>query len=183
MRHPRTTQSLLQLAVSTALLFVFAYFLVTLLGGCATVPVDAASGIRNFKQVAPGVYRGGQPETAAQWQYIRKLGLTNDVKLNDGEEFSDRGALDAGMTLYYYPIDTFTQLVTGPSATQMSNVVAVIKRGGTYFHCERGQDRTGLAAGLFRLDQGWPKERAYSEMLTNGFHPTLMGLKKFWDKQ
>ena len=52
---------------------------------------------------------------------------------------------------------------------------------GTFVHCSHGQDRTGLLVGLYRLKQGWAKTNAYTEMLTNGFHPALHGLHEFWE--
>jgi protein tyrosine/serine phosphatase len=50
-----------------------------------------------------------------------------------------------------------------------------------YVHCARGQDRTGLAMGFFRVKvQGCSKENAREEMLSYRFNPTIP-LQTIWD--
>lgn len=44
-------------------------------------------------------------------------------------------------------------------------------KGGVYFHCLHGVDRTGFMAAAYRvLVQGWTKEAAIAEMIDLGFH-------------
>jgi hypothetical protein len=144
------------------------------------MPENAASGIPHLSQVEPGVWRGGQPKTPEAWAYLRHtLGLTNDIKLNTGEEASDQAAVDVGFRLYYFPIDTMEQLVEGPDPVAMSNAVARIKPG-TFIHCEHGQDRTGLLVGRYRLLEGTNAAAAWREMTNHGYHPALLGLTRFW---
>ncbi len=52
---------------------------------------------------------------------------------------------------------------------------------GTLVHCEHGQDRTGVAIGLYRLHTGWTEEHAEDEMLAHGFHRSLIGLWEWWE--
>lgn len=53
----------------------------------------------------------------------------------------------------------------------------------TYVHCERGQDRTGLIVGVYRVKvEHWTKADAYQEMLKHGFHPILRGLCWSWQE-
>lgn len=160
--------------------FVLLAMLFALAFGCATGPgYPAPEGVPNLDQVEPGVYRGGQPRTAAGWRYLRSLGLTNDIKLNTGEEASDSAAVSAGFTLRYFPIDTIEQLVTGPDSIQMDSALAAIGPG-TFIHCEHGQDRTGLLVGLYRLQEGTNAAAAWCEMTNHGYHPALMGLTWYW---
>lgn len=160
---------------------LFSFVALLALIGCTTVPTFVSHDIPNLRQVKPGVYRGGQPTSPAGWAYLRSLGLTNDVKLNLEKEGSDAGAKAVGMTVYYFPIDTWHQTFAKPSPVLMSNIVAHITPG-TYFHCLHGEDRTGLAAGCERVwVEGWPKWVAYEEMTTNGFHKSLHGLYDFWE--
>ena len=145
--------------------------------GCATgAPGTVTHDVPNLSQVEPGVWRGGQPTSAAGWAYLRGLGLTNDIKLNTGEEASDQAAVDAGFRVFYFPIDTMQQLVDGPDPVAMQEVAARLWVQGTYVHCEHGQDRTGLAVGLHRLEQGMTPASAWSEMTNHGYHPALLGL-------
>lgn len=155
--------------------------IVALIVGCASVPIGGD--VPNFKAIdaAKAEYRGGQPTTLAQWQYIRSLGVTNVTKLNTESEGSDILAFQVGMTVHYFPIDLWHQTLTKPSAVLMSNVVASITPG-TYVHCEHGQDRTGLAVGCKRVwIDGWSKDAAWNEMQTNGFHKSLHSLSDFWE--
>ena len=165
---------------------VICFIALCLMGACVTPkePVNpTACNIPNLSQVEPGVWRGGQPTSAAGWTYLRGLGLTNDIKLNTGEEASDQAAVDAGFRVFYFPIDTMQQLVTGPDPAQMQEVATRLWLQGTYVHCEHGQDRTGLAVGLHRLEQGMTPASAWSEMTNHGYHPALLGLTRFWREQ
>ena len=167
------------MGISAGVLLAFAWFIVSLLTGCATAVDPGTNGVPNLSQVEPGVWRGGQPTSQKAWAYLRSLGLTNDIKLNTGEEASDRGAISAGFNLYYFPIDTMQQLVGGPDGRSVSNVVAMIKPG-TFIHCEHGRDRTGLLVGLYRLTEGTNSAAAWSEMMNHGYHPALLGLTRYW---
>ena len=152
------------------------------LAGCALANGElgaTTNGIPNLRQVEPGVWRGGQPETPTAWSYLRtRLGLTNDIKLNTGAEASDRAAISAGFTLYYYPIDTMQQLVTGPDEAQMRDALRHV-RPGTFIHCQHGEDRTGAFVYILRRTEGWTDEAARAEMMTNKFHRALFGLQEF----
>ena len=59
---------------------------------------EVASGIPNFHEVSPGVYRGGQP-TSAGWAFLKSKGVRTVVKLNLASEGSDEGATKLGMTV------------------------------------------------------------------------------------
>ena len=155
--------------------------LALVVSGCSTATGPTVHGIPNFKQFAPGEYRGGQPASAEGWQYLLSLSVTNVVKFNPEKEASDDQARQLGMTVNYFPIDTLHQTVLKPDKAQMKAAVAQMKPG-TYVHCEHGQDRTGLGVGLERVwVEHWTKQAAYSEMLTNGFHTSLHGLADFWE--
>ena len=150
--------------------------------GCGTSqpspsPVGTPA-IPNLRQFAPGEYRGGQPLTKADFVWLQSVGVSNVIKLNTPTEGTD--SVPPGMTVYQFPIDTMQQLVSGPDPVEMQMAVSLITPG-TFVHCSHGQDRTGLLVGLYRLKQGWAKTNAYTEMLTNGFHPALHGLHEFWE--
>ena len=162
----------------------FAYILLlsVLFVGCVSSPTppSATSPIPNFDQVAPGIYRGSQPRTTADWQYLASIGVSNIIKLNEQDESSDRGAVALGMVLRYHPIDTIEQLVTGPNPTEIQSALREIVPG-TYIHCEHGQDRTGLLVGLYRVRScNWPPDQAWQEMLAHDYHQALSGLTHFW---
>lgn len=145
--------------------------------GCRSL---APAGIPNFHQVAPGVYRGGQPTTVNDWLTLRNLGVTNVIKLNLSSEGSDTLAEAMGMRVLHLPIDMSHQAFIKPGTNVIRQAVGAIKPG-TFIHCLHGQDRTGLVIACKRVWQdGWTKERAQQEMLALGFHVELVGLYHFW---
>lgn len=182
--HPWEWKQVCYMGISGSFLLAILWFVLSLLfGGCATEAADPpGKPVPNLSEVAPGIWRGAQPRTLEAWLYLRRLGLTNDIKLNTGDESSDRAAVSAGFRLYYFPIDTMEQLVEGPDPGMMKEVVDHMQPG-TFVHCEHGQDRTGLAVGLFRLKQGTNAAAAWQEMTNHGYHPALMGLTRFWKRQ
>lgn len=155
-------------------------FATCLLVGCASKPVESPEhGLPNFAVVAPGIARGGQPNTEG-WFWLQMHGYTNIIKLNTEKEDSDYLAVVMKMKVNYYPLNWVHQMIIRPSTNELHLVVSQIKPG-TYIHCEHGQDRTGLIVGCYRIQQGWDKQKAYDEMLTYGFHPWLQSLQGRWD--
>lgn len=153
-----------------------------ILAACSCQTTTWTSGVPNLHQVEPGLYRGGQP-TEQGWAYLKSLGVTNVVKLNEEREGSDAGAVKAGMTVVYLPISVGQQIEGGPKLSTVAKAVANMQPG-VFVHCSHGQDRTGLVVGVYRvwIDK-WSKERAYQEMLANGFHPLLKGLWDYWQEK
>lgn len=144
--------------------------------GCATQPPH---GVPNLAQVAPGIYRGGQP-TAEGWRYLQSLGVNNVVKLNTVAEGSDAPAQRLGMRVVACPINLLEQTLGEPNSNQLWLAVGNV-RLGTYIHCAHGQDRTGLVVAMYRVRCGWSKPAAEAEMLAHGFHPWLRGLYWAWE--
>ena len=139
--------------------------------------MKSTHGVPNLVQVHPGVWRGGQPTVEAGRYLKQSLGVTNGVKLNSGK---DDYAEVVGMKITRIPIP-FWQMMLGPTPAQINQARASIT-GGTYVHCSRGQDRTGLVVGEYRVKvEGWPKCRADCEMLNKDFHRSLISLWWFWN--
>lgn len=180
--------------VSAAMLLLVAWFAVHSLTGCVTtgptVQVTNSAGtvtsttIPRLQEVKPGLWRSGQPTTAQEWAFLWNIGISNVVKLNEGSEYSDQGAVNAGMKLRYFPIDVYEQMLPpGPSDQKMADIVAAMRQPGTLTHCEFGRDRTSLAVGMLRLADGWTKDAAWQEMTNHGYHPALRGLTATWRRQ
>lgn len=142
------------------------------------MPSQRLNGIPNFSEVEPLIYRGGQP-TQEGWGYLKSIGVTQVIKLNEDSESVDN--VPDGMTLFKVQIPLSQQIITEPNAQYLSDAVGFIEPN-TFVHCEHGKDRTGLVIGMYRvIKQGWTKARAYDEMITFGFHPELFGLAKAWE--
>lgn len=155
-----------------------------LVAGCSTRHVE--HGIPNLAQVAPNVWRGGQPEDAKAWAYLHDvLGITHDVKLNTEAEGSDAGAEAAGMFVHRFPILFWRQLL-GPDQNQMDSIVRAATEYpfGVFIHCSHGEDRTGLVVATYLHEvEGWPKNKAEVDMLAHNFHRSLFGLWWFWRQE
>ena len=178
-RFTDTTRCIKWYHLLWGLLGSIAISLLLTLAGCSTVPT-ITHGVPNFAQVSYGIYRGGQP-TIEGWQYLKSLGVTNVVKLNEISEGSDQPAIDLGMTVCYHPINFADQAVLKPNKKDFLEAVSQIVPG-TYVHCEHGQDRTGLCIGAWQvLIEHVDKNIAYKEILAHDFHKILHGLNDFWE--
>lgn len=153
----------------------------------ASTSAAATAGIPHFQEVRPGVYRGGQP-TEEGWAYLRSLGIKTVVKLDLPSEGSDDAAQKLGMTVVDAsgPPATFRNFLGAPKPERISLALQTLedeKHWPVFVHCRHGQDRTGLVIGLFRvLHDGYTKAAAYQEMRLNGFHRSLIGLRRVWDR-
>ncbi len=155
------------------------------LGIFSCSPTVYTHGVPNLVQVDPGVWRSGQPTTAAAWAYLKSLGIKRVVKLNFESEGTDDGARAVGMEVIYLPIEPNGDMLTVVEKPDAAHVEAAVKAiaegGGVIFHCSHGQDRTGLLAGIHRVrNDHWPKSAAHREMLARGFHEELVGLDAYW---
>lgn len=161
------------------------------LGRAAEAPVAASSatveGIPNFREVAPGVYRGGHP-TAAGWAYLKAKGVKTVVRLHLPSEGSDDEAEALGMALIDAsgPPATIKDVFGAPKPERIKLAVDSLRDESlrpVYVHCLHGQDRTGLIVGLYRvLHDGRTKDAAYAEMRLHGFHRSLRGLRGVWKR-
>ena len=173
---------------------------VTLLAFCLAVPAvssaaeDAvakstsiAEGVPNFREVAPGVYRGGHP-TAAGWEFLRSKGVKTVVKLHLPSEGSDDEAAALGMTVIDAsgPPATIKDVFGAPKPERLGLAVESLRDESLrpiFVHCLHGEDRTGLIVGFYRvLHDGKTKEVAYKEMRLYGFHRSLRGLRAVWKR-
>lgn len=137
--------------------------------------------IPNLAEVEGTILRGGQPADDTAWNRLKSSGITRIIKLNLESEGSEIGAVKAGLSPLYCPIDLADQIIFRPKYETVMDAVNAIQPG-TFIHCEHGQDRTGLVVGCYRvLKQGWTKDDAWAEMMQHGFHPELLGLTLFWE--
>jgi len=161
---------------------------------CATVPIT--DDVPHFLQLSERVFRGAHPrswgELARRWE-----GRTvHVVQLCFPSECDDDGARSVGFQVHALSIDPRTDpripsqylnVLAEPDAEVMTKIEAIVRGiprdpdGIYFFHCVHGNDRTGLVAALYRVFvQHWEPQRAFDEMVANGFHPALTGLTSYW---
>jgi protein tyrosine/serine phosphatase len=170
--------ALLRLSASFSLLFGLM---------AAAVPSSSQAEIVRFRELEPGkIYRGGQPETLDDYLQLEALGVRTiiNMKTTDEEIESEREQARAfGIQMISRPISP----VFGLSDEALDEIQSLMRDPSlqpVFIHCRHGKDRTGLMAGVYRVEQqGWTPDAAYAEMRSLGFNPWLVALRhRFWDR-
>ena len=143
--------------------------------------------VKNFQEVVSGqIYRGARP-TEAQWKELKDFGIKTVISLQGGDdEFplrsiiqdfepgelpswikkEDQGFTSLGIHFENRPLNSIRD-ITGYEASEINEVLLTLQDSSKYpifFHCEHGNDRTGLIAALYRVEvQGWTWQSALSE--------------------
>lgn len=141
---------------------------------------DAAEGqkkeLPRFHEVAPGIYRGGQPKPGG-FDLLKQKGVKTIINLRN--EHDERQQVEAlGFKYVYLPMDVRDEISAGDIATFLQTVTDPAQQP-VFIHCQRGADRTGLMVGLYRVaKQGWSAEQAYREARKIGMRWWWRGLKR-----
>lgn len=135
-------------------------------------PVVTSAPIPNFRQVAPWLYRGGQPD-AAGFRYLQTLNVRTIISLRWRRTAiieEQRLAKDYGIRYVGFPLNYWTF----PSIDVINRFLSVLDDYDSrpvYVHCFHGSDRTGLLLAVYRMArEGWSAGKAYREMRGCGFH-------------
>ncbi len=157
--------------------------LVLLLAACAhpVAPVRldpsspyAAAHIDNFAEVAPGIYRGGQPD-AAGFRALKDAGVKTVVNLRTS---GDEEAAALGLDVVQMPMPAFPS-ISAPDDARLKAFLDVVTDPGrqpVFVHCAHGCDRTGLMCALYRVQVcGWPSDKAVEEMRSFGWSEWFYG--------
>lgn len=147
--------------------------------------VSFCQAFTNFHEVIPGISRGARPTQQdvvelGRLGYKTILDIENDKKFIHSEE---KYARDAGIHFISVPLSGFW----APKDRDMTQIQEILNDPRNYpifIHCQHGQDRTGLAIGLYRVfTQRWKSKDAYAEMLKLGFHPSLVFLDHYFKEK
>lgn len=143
----------------------------------ATAPLPAdvdmarrlhVDGLRNFAEVTPTLYRGGQP-TSEGWRSLAKMGVDIVVDLRITRRAHERAEVTKlGMRYIEIPWEC-----SFPTDAGVARFLAVLRDNPgkkVFVHCVIGDDRTGMEIAAFRMaEQGWDVEQARKEMEAFGF--------------
>lgn len=126
------------------------------------------------------IFRGPRlGENMIAWNDLQLAGVKTVLNLERGWFELFHGELNQEVRLSAIHGMTNVHLQLGdlkrPSSADLFSALVIIKdaltRGGVYFHCLHGVDRTGLVAAMVRVHrQGWSAEEAIREMYRMGFH-------------
>jgi protein tyrosine/serine phosphatase len=153
----------------------------------AAPPTSCHAEIVRFMELEPGkLFRGGQPETLDDYLKLEAHGIRTIINMKTSEveiEIERQLAEAFGMKMISRPINSFW----GPTDKTVSEIQSMMMDPSlqpVFIHCRHGKDRTGLMAGVYRVEQqGWTPGAAHTEMRSLGFNPWLLGLRhRFWDR-
>jgi tyrosine-protein phosphatase SIW14 len=141
--------------------------------------IEDARGVAYAATVAPGIYRGGQPD-AQGVEWLDELGIKTVINLRHyhGDTEGER-VRAAGMRYVRIPLES-TDPPTDAQVRQFLSIVNDPEQHPVYIHCLHGVDRTGAMLAVYRIrEQGWNNGDALAEMEHFGAHGILHDLRRF----
>jgi len=135
----------------------------------------------NFHQVAPYLYRGGEP-TETGLEQVKKMGVATIIDLRGAgpdTKIEKEQAEKLGMHYANLPMDS-----RAPSNEQVDQFLHAVEKAkaanadkAVFVHCQHGSDRTGCMVGVWRVTHdGWSYDKAYEEMRKYYFGPKFVNL-------
>lgn len=139
---------------------------------------DTEEYLPNFHQLAPELWRGGQP-TERGFKELKKQGIRTVVCLREEPSL----ILQEQAHLYKLNLD-FVSIPLRPFSIPEDSAVErfleltqAAQHQPIFVHCLHGMDRTGLMCALYRMHvHNWTYENAYDEMIERGFHEGFKNL-------
>lgn len=111
--------------------------------------------VRDASGVATPIYRGGQPMTCGELEYLRAAGVKSILKLNDrnlpiddGEEAQAR-AIGLGIRSFAFNAASIGTAGTCEEVRAALSFLADPVNQPVFVHCTAGKDRTGYVVGMY----------------------------------
>lgn len=143
--------------------------------------IEKVIGVAYAAEVAPGLYRGGQPNKAGV-QWLKDLGVRTVINLRHyhGNRTSEGAWAEAlGMRYEHIPLES-SEPPTRKSIERFLALLADPSARPIYVHCQYGVDRTGTMIAIYRMEvESWTNQEALSEMLSFGAHAVWRDLQSF----
>jgi tyrosine-protein phosphatase SIW14 len=138
-----------------------------------------ARGVAYAAEVAPGLYRGGQP-SAEGVTWLKSIGIKTVLNLRHYHGDTEKQQVES-VGLRYERIPLTSR--DAPSAAEVARFLALVrdpKLRPLYVHCEHGVDRTGAMMAVYRMEEeGWSNDDAFAEMESFGAHFIWQDLRNF----
>ena len=155
-------------------------------------PIAAAkvgATIKNFSQVAPGIYRGSRPREPADFAFLKAQGIKTILSL-EAMPWNVCPESDRVEGQFVFLNVGIVASPFEPDENHVSRAVQVLMdpsvRRPIFVHCAAGRDRTSLIVGLYRISaEGCSPANAWKEMrgfgINQGFF--LHGLRTSFIRQ
>lgn len=139
--------------------------------------ITGLKGLSNMGKVAPGVYRGAQPESDG-YETLKKMGIKTVINLRTTH--SEKLDVEkSGMRSVEMPMGVLSD-VKPDIINKIIDIMNDPKNQPVFVHCRQGQDRTGIVIAAYRMRvEGWSMAEAEGEMQDYGFNDIWTELKEF----
>src|SRR5215471_538148 len=129
-----------------------------------------ARGVPYAAEVAPGLYRGGQPdEHGVAW--LKEIGIRTVLNLRHFHGGKEQRRVEAA-GLGYHRIRLESS--DAPRREQVLRFLELVRDPALrplYVHCKHGVDRTGAMMAVYRIEEeGWSNAEAFAEMKSFDAH-------------
>jgi protein tyrosine phosphatase (PTP) superfamily phosphohydrolase (DUF442 family) len=124
------------------------------------------SGVPNFGQVTPSLFRGAQPSDDGLGA-LAKMGVGVVVDLRGDSDNERERVTKLGME--YIAIPSHCSHMTEDGIAKFLGVMRDHPDKKVFVHCKYGVDRTGMMVAAYRISQGWTAEESRREMESFGF--------------
>jgi tyrosine-protein phosphatase SIW14 len=135
-----------------------------------SAPAQNSSGLPNFHQVNPQLFRGAQPSPQGL-QQLSKLGIKTVIDLREagGRAEAEKKMVESfGMHYVNVPMLGMHTPDSG-SVAKVLGIIGDSSAGPVFVHCRRGADRTGTVIAVYRITHdGWDNGRALAEARSLG---------------
>lgn len=144
--------------------------------------------MKNFAAVVEKeIYRGGRPTEADFAGLLQPMKSVLNLEGDDvaGEECALIQRTRPSVEWRWVPISLADIYIEGFPLSLLDYAVHLMKLlpKPLFFHCEHGEDRSGLLGARFRQSTGWDAQRAFEEAKAHGYHTLLnQGLDKTFRK-
>lgn len=141
-------------------------------------------GLRNFAEVSPRLFRGGQPG-ADGLKELKKMGVSIVVDMRGSKSSHEQAAVEK-LGMQYIVIPWHCPFPADRIFASFLKVIHDNPQSKVFVHCRLGDDRTGMAIAAYRMaDEGWSAEEALKEMKKFGFtvpHHVICPTLAFYEK-
>lgn len=139
--------------------------------------ITGLKGLSNMGKVAPGLYRGAQPESDG-YETLKKMGIKTVINLRTTH--SEKLDVEkSGMRSVEMPMGVLSD-VKPDIINKIVDIMNDPKKQPVFVHCRQGQDRTGIVIAAYRMRvEGWSLAEAEGEMQDYGFNDIWTELKEF----